>query len=167
MRRHLLSSIAIALLFLSLAMTSTHLSWYVNAQELEGEPTEIPFEPLPENQTATNATEPGEATAPATNATEPGEATAPATDGTSLAAPGGGGTTEITAETPCENPDEVRDPESLECGEPQDGQDGAGGGGTTEITAETPCEDPDEVRDPESLECGEPQDGQDGAGGGG
>jgi Ca2+-binding RTX toxin-like protein/type IV secretory pathway VirB2 component (pilin) len=59
----------------------------------------------------------------------------------------------VTANTPCDNADEVRDPVTLVCAKPT----GTTTGTTTgTITANTPCDNADEVRDPVTLVCAKP-----------
>ncbi len=107
--RHLLSSIAIALLFLSIAMTPTDLSWYVNAQEEEfqEEPEEIPFQPLEAVANDTSATpEDNQTSAPPEDTSGVATLTAPTDDG---------------ATTPLEcEPPEVLNEDGTECVEPDD-----------------------------------------------
>ncbi len=176
--RHLLSSIAIALLFLSIAMTPTDLSWYVNAQEEEfqEEPEEIPFQPLEAVANDTSATpEDNQTSAPP----EDNQTSAPPEDTSGVAtltAP-----TDDGATTPLEcEPPEVLNEDGTECVEPEDGatedgatedgatedgatedgatEDGATEDGATEDGA-TPLEcEPPEVLNEDGTECVEPDD---------
>ena len=57
-------------------------------------------------------------------------------------------TSTITADTPCDNEGEVRNPVTLVCSKPTD-----------TITADTPCDNEGEVRDPVTLVCGKPTGG--------
>ena len=75
-------------------------------------------------------------------------------DGNTIADTGQSNTTltlkpTITAATPCDNADEVRDPVTLVCAKPT-------GTTTGTITASTPCETTGEVRNPVTLVCGKP-----------